>query len=261
MRLCNIVWFCVFCVVATASSGVAATNSQIDKYLQVLDTGDRSEIILVAKNVTTFGYTDPLVYEKMEQILKSKYASAGEDRLTVDEMSWLCKALSSSGLSKYKPLIADVAEKAYSGKLRGYAQRSLEMFKEYAERNTIMASANNHDNDLTVEENKLINMLTSEKILLVRDAAKIIFRSIDMSESVYDVAATELARRYALAHNDGVTRDTLAWLCKVLGHSGNQKYRQGLKAIIIGEKKIVSENEFADERLMRYAQSSLNILN
>lgn len=260
MRLCNIVWFFVFIVLATASSSVAATNGEVAKYLQVLDTGDHSEIILVAKNVATFGYTDSLVYEKMAQILKNNYASAGEERLAVDEMSWLCKALSSSGMAKYKPLLADVAKNGYSGKLRGYAQRSLEMFDEYAERNKIMANADNFDSDLTAEENRLINMLTSEKVLLVRDAAKIIFRSVDMSETVYDVAAAELARRYALTQQDRVTRDALAWLCKALGHSGNEKYRSVLSTILTGEKKIIAKNDLADERLMRYARLGLNML-
>ncbi len=255
----------IMILLLSVTTSMAITSQQKEKYLRSLNYPNRANIIFVAKKVSSAGLVDKEIYDKMAQLLKRGYSSAGEDRLAVDEMSWLCKALSSSGMPEYKPLIARVAKNAHSGKLRGYAQRSLEMFEEYAERNKIMANAANYRSDLSAEENRLINMLTSDKILLVRDAAKTLFRSKSMSVQVYDVASTELLRRYETQRYDhsGEVVDTLAWLCKAVGHSQNKKYRSTLEAIVKQERdkrKTMYDNDPLNTKLMDNAKLGLKLL-
>jgi hypothetical protein len=260
MKLRNGFCLVVLFTLATVSTGGAATGNEVATYLKVLDTGSSTEIIVAAKRISSAGYVDSAVYSKIATILKDNYASVGNDPIAVDEMSWLCKALSSSGMQEYKLIVSEVARNSKNGKLRGYAQRSLDMFEEYAERNQIMSVKEGNDHELSQEDNRLINMLRSDKVLLVRDASKTIFRSLSTDDKVYDVAAEVLVSLYAAPPQHRATRDTLAWLCKALGHSGEQKYRPVLEQIVNEERNILNKDDMADGRLMRYAQSSLKML-
>jgi hypothetical protein len=47
------------------------------------------------------------------------------DRDHIDAMSWLCKALGSSGMGKYRSTLSTVANNAPHKKLKGHAEKSL----------------------------------------------------------------------------------------------------------------------------------------
>jgi len=76
----------------------------------------------------------------------------------------------------------------------------------------------------------LINMLKSDSMNVKRDAAKMIIRKLYTDQDLYEVVNEELLKGYPTA-SDKVSIDTMAWLCKALGASGNEKYKETLQKV------------------------------
>ena len=82
-------------------------------------------------------------------------------------------------------------------------------------------------------------MLNSTNSELKRDAAKTVVRDSPVSEAVYDAAAAALTGMLEAGALDNLSVDTMAWLCKALGASGNAKYAAALEQVAgAGNKKL-----------------------
>ena len=100
-------------------------TSEQAKYLSLLESKSDQDLREAAKLITRASLTDPVVLDAVERALLNGYKTDGSDREHVDAMSWLCKALGASGLSKYRSTLSNVANNAPHRKLRGYAEKSL----------------------------------------------------------------------------------------------------------------------------------------
>lgn len=175
--------------------------------------------------------------------------SSGSDH--VDYMAWLCKALASSGIQKYKPTLVKIAETAKDSKLERYARQSLENFEQYAEINKIVADEGNASSGRDPEVTKIINMLTSNMMKLKRDAAKMVTRKDYSDPVIYEIINDELLVGYTSA-TDKVSVDAMSWLCKALASSGNSLHKETLRNIA---------NNSGNPKLTKYANKALKSMN
>lgn len=229
---------------------VSAASSESETLLAALNSRSSSKIKNAAKIITRSGRLDAQIYEKAVQLLQNGYADVDSDSKKVDELSWLCKVVASAGEPKYKAFLLEVAENTPSGKLEFYANQSIELIADYAERNQIMGKNGHLDPDLTSRENQYVNMLQSDNTALVKDAAKLICRSTTINHKLYDVVAEELTGRFREIGDDREGVDALAWLCKALGGSGDTKYLTTLQLIATtGNWKLARNADSAIEML------------
>jgi CII-binding regulator of phage lambda lysogenization HflD len=219
-------------VFSLAGTGFARVDGALDveTLMNGLRSGSGAHRIQIAKVITESGIEDQALYEQIAALLQAGYPVAAKSE-QVDEMSWLCKALAASGNLRYKTLLEEISDKAPSMKLQHYADQSAEMIEEYAERMQIMNATETWDEDLSVEENRLVNMLNSDKLRLKMDAAKTIVRSIGVDEKVFEALASELSNMVAAGRSGFVEIDTMSWMCKALAVSGNPKYAQTLQQV------------------------------
>ncbi len=243
----------LFLSLLLASSGNAQVDRtrEVETLMNALNSGSSAQRVQTAKVITQSGIENGALYEKVADLLRAGY-SKGYNSDHVDEMSWLCKALSASGDATYKVLLEEIAEKAPSSKLKHYALQSIDMIDEYAQRIEILKSTEIWQNDLSAEENRLLNMLSSDNVQLKKDAAKTIVRSIKVHNKIYDVVAAELLSMLADGGSGSKDIDTMAWLCKALAASGDSKYEEPLKQVETG-----AENS----KLKMYASRALKQLN
>lgn len=239
----------VFSLAGTGFAGVDG-GLNVEALKNGLHSGSSAQRLQSAKIITESGIEDPALYEDIAVLLRAGYPTAAESE-QVDEMSWLCKALAASGNPKYKTLLQEISDKAPSMKLRHYASQSDELIGEYAERMQIMNTTETWDEDLSVQENRLVNMLNSDKLRLKMDAAKTIVRSMGIHEKVYEALATELINMVAAGTSGFVEIDTMSWMCKALAVSGNPKYAQTLKQV---------HDDTRDYKLKSYAYKALKQL-
>ncbi len=221
----------LFCLLL-AGTGFTQTNrsSEIEALMIGLDSPSSAKRINASKIISRSGLANQELYTKVASLLSEGYATK-TDADHIDEMAWLCKALAASGDSQYRPLFEEISANTSSSKLERYAKQSHALIEEYAQRSQILNETKTWDENLSAVDNRLINMLNSDKAALKRDAAKMIIRSIKTDEKVFAAAAEALNTMAAEDHPDSTSVDTMAWLCKSLAASGNSKYIETLQKI------------------------------
>jgi len=241
----------LFCLlIAGISFAQPDRSTEIDALLAGLESASSVKRVNAAKIISRSGLTDQNLYAKIATLIKDGYL-AGTEPNHVDEMAWLCKALAASGNDKYRPLLEEVAENAPSEKLKSYAKQSSELIEGYAQRSLILNQSDAWDDNLSAEENRLLNMLNSDNINLKRDAAKMIVRRLKTDTKVFDTAAETLIDMGKDFQYENTYVDTMAWLCKALAASGDRKYVATLEQVIS-----TSDNS----KLRTYASKALNSL-
>lgn len=242
-----IVWF----LTTVPLFAAASSSSDSAALLAALNSHSITKITNSAKIITRSGRMDEEIYVKAAQLLKSGYMRAGTNKEKIDELAWLCKVLASSGDQKYAELLTEVATQSNNNKLEFYANQSIELISEYAERNSIMSNGECSSQDLTPQENKFVNMIRSDNVALVKDAAKLIYRSPSTNSKVYEVVAEELTKRAPNVAGDREGVDALAWMCKALGSSGDTKHLQTLKTIATSDNWKLARNATEAIKMLR----------
>lgn len=115
--------------VISSSTAVKATNraltSQQKRFLGMLRSKSDQQKRTAAKYIIRENISDQTILDEAEKQLAAGYMTKGSDRMHIDAMSWLCKALGSSGKSKYRKILRSVSENGSHRKLRKYAAKSL----------------------------------------------------------------------------------------------------------------------------------------
>jgi len=135
---------------ALANSDRSAETGQ---FIKMLSSSSVKTRIDTAKRITRSGLTDPELFNIINENLLSGYNTNILNRNHIDEMSWLCKALASSGSQDYAPTLEKIVQTATSQKLKKYAKQSLSLLSEYAQRNILMNDSSNIDSNLSPEVN------------------------------------------------------------------------------------------------------------
>lgn len=202
-----------------------------------------------AKKITRSGVSDEGLFDIVNvELLKGFSSATGKER--IDLMAWLCKALASSGMEKYIPTLEQVAQQSSNPKLQKYANQSIDLVAQYAERNKIMADAVKNNPGMDPEIAKVLKMLQSDVMTLKKDAAKMITRNDYADPAIYATVSEQLMKGYAAA-TDKNSADTMAWLCKALGASGDKKYQTTLETVANGTHNPV---------IKKYAKQALAML-
>jgi hypothetical protein len=110
---------------------------------------------------------------------------------------------------------------------------------------------------LDAAEQRFVDRLAKGGPDTIRDVAETLFQSGNTNPEVLDVAAEVLLSRYQRA-NDRGTSDAMAWLCRALGGSGNNRYKAALDEVADkGEnRKLQGHCEKASKGLPKGATNS-----
>ncbi len=208
----------------------ADRSGEVQNLIAGLESASQVQRVNAAKVISRSGLQDHAMYRMIADLLKAGY-SAKYEKKHADEMSWLCKALAASGDQQYRELLDEIAAKAPSIKLKKYAKQSAGLIDHYAKQNQILNSTETFDDELSAEDNRLVSMFNSDDVGLKRDAAKIALRNFANDEKVYAAAASALSRMAKDFHFNSQYVDTMAWLCKALAASGDNKYIETLEQV------------------------------
>lgn len=223
-------------------------SEEVNKYILLLKLSKSSkDRKSAARAIERSGLSDPTLFN----IIKARLLDIDRSRLLdseyVQELSWYCKALASSGKIEYKEILENVALTCDHEQLEKTAKQSIVALEKKAKRNAIMAS------DLSGQSPTFyINMLKSGDDEFIKDAAMKIFRASSLDPAVYEAANEVLLDGYKKDLNNKDHIDTLSWLCKVLGASGNPVYKETLEKVI---------NYSWPLKLTNHATKSLEMLN
>jgi hypothetical protein len=89
---------------------------------------------------------------------------------------------------------------------------------------------------MTAEEQRLLSELRSANAADKRQAARTIHRSYLGNKILQDAVEDELLKGYAIRARDRNYIDAMAWMCNVLGDSGDRKYSETLRQVYRGTR-------------------------
>ena len=101
------------------------TTSQRLKIM--LDSNDMELIRVAAKRMYLSRMSDHELISTASKLIEKHYQSDG-DKVFIDTVAWLCKAVANSKNPQYKPLIERVSTSANNKKLRNYARKYLNYY-------------------------------------------------------------------------------------------------------------------------------------
>ena len=237
-------------LIGMLSSPCWAQPDRSDEIMQLLagiESVSQVQRVNAAKIISRSGLKDQELYQKVAEILRAGYAREHETDHT-DEMAWMCKALAASGDLQYRALLEEVTQKSPSIKLQRYAKQSSEMIEQYAQRSKVLNTTDGWDDQLSAEENRLVNMLSSDDVALRRDAAKVIVRNAKTDEKVFVAVASTLKKMSEEFRSDSLSVDVMAWLCKALAASGDSRYLEDLEFV---------RNNTQNVKLRTYAEKAI----
>ena len=231
-------------------SDILDRPDEVNQHIDTLLTGTLNKKIDAAKIIERSGYTDQKLFDVIENELLEQYLIT-DSSIQVDYIAWLCKALASSGMERYKPTLQKVIDTSNNKKIKRHAEESLNRFEQYAKRAEIIS-----DNKYAIpgrdpEVARLINMLKSNEMTIKRDAAKLISRNSYSDPDLFKVVNDELLNGYNIS-GDNVTVDTMSWLCLALANSDNSNYKNTLQTIV---------DTAGSDKLVKYAKKALSIMN
>jgi hypothetical protein len=170
--------------------------------------------------------------QKIYQILETRLLEGYQTQLTnmkhQDEMAWTCKAIASSADDGYLQTLHTVTDSTQSIKLKKHCSSALERYPYYQKRQEVLAKPQLPG--LSVEASKYIHLISSESPEMMRSGIRMLMTSGISEEPAFDKVRDVLLARYN-SSKDSRYIDSLAWLCKGLASSGNQKYAQALSEV------------------------------
>lgn len=245
-------YICVAVLIALSTSvnSAAGEAEDVKRYLEMLESDYLRIRVDAAKYITRSGLTDPVLFETVKEKLLTGYTQRQNSPKHMDEMAWYCKALASSGNMAYAQTLRQVASNTTNHKLKGHCKKSIDRIPVHAARNETIKAGIAKDPTLSPEENKIIAMLRSKDPLMMRDAAKTVYRTPFSKNSVTDVMSEVLLATSPNTARDRLMIDALSWMCKALGSSGKPEYKEILSRVI---------QTSTSDKLKKYARKSLDM--
>ena len=223
-------------------------------YVQLLQSDSVKTRTDALKRIERGILSQPEVFKQVKSNMDQEL-NAGIDRdadkLRLDEVAWMCKALASSGDEQYLSTIEMTINSTGNKRLKGHCQKSIDNFSRYVEKRSMKKSPK--ISGFSQEMSSYINMLHSSDYMIKRDGIKFIMSSPESNEQVFDMVRDELLKEVPnITGRSGYNAvDAMSYACLCLSGSGISKYKSDLETVI---------NQSSNKKLIKYARQAYNEL-
>lgn len=197
----------------------------IQGYLSSLAQGDTAARIAVYKQLIAEWVNSTAVYDVINERVLANYQNTTD----MGEMIWAIKALAYSGLERYRSTLDTVLQGNTPPKLQNYVEDYLSAMATRIEQARVIHDISTMSPELDWQTNQLLNMLRSSDADLRLYAVKQTYKQHLTNETLLDELSRILQQEAKIPrHRYGKFVDFHAWSCRVLGSSGNSKYKSVL---------------------------------
>lgn len=176
----------------------------------------------IVKYIKWSGISDTRFFDLVESDLK--IASLHErDGKKVGDMAWKLYALAYSGNSKYRSSIERFLN-SDTGKLKRHAEKSFDLLPQFTKWNPIISASLEALSADQLDYQRILNKLNSGEFHLIRSAAGDIFNTHPSDSRLHTEVSKVLKEKHTDVILESPDSDAVAWLCKILGSSGDAKY-------------------------------------
>jgi hypothetical protein len=205
---------------------------------------------LINNSIKWSGISDARLFDAIEAELLANYQKdTGFD--AVQRNAWLVQALAFSGQAKYRATIEAVQKNTKSGNLRKHAESSLRVQPDFARWSPVIASGLADVPPDRIPKQRVINMLTAADAKLARAGTSLVLTQYLQDPEMIELTKQQLITRHKHADADPATAEAAAWMCRVLGETGNKEFIPLLEEVKANTKQ---------PALDRWAENSISKL-
>ncbi len=203
-------------------------QEQVEKLISMLNSSAPEQRTLASQRIIGSGLTDKKLFDVINNLVEKGFTVNLRDKYHIDEIAWHTKALASSGRDEYSNTIRAVSLSEHR-KLRRIGSGSIRLLEDSNRWNQIINSQEYAADGQSDQITQYLAMLHSGDFAMILRAGQLIYNN-----SIYDKEILELVNLTLLAHyrninvKDKVEIQSMAWMCKVLGRSGDTTYRATL---------------------------------
>ena len=207
-------------LLACALPAAAATEQEdLARYVQIFE-GDPAQHSQAADTFSWMGLSDPRLFDLIEKRLIAEYAGVINDRAEKNRVARYIRSLGFSGQRKYLPTIEGLQKHPV---YQRYAEDAAEELPMYEKWNPIIANRATFKPGLSDDDNRILNMLRADDLLLKKVGAKRVFFTQTRNPAVVEQLVESLKASYTNADPD--YSDAIAWLIKSLAAQNDVQYR------------------------------------
>jgi hypothetical protein len=195
-----------------ASGALAASlEEDVQRYIAVFQGNDAAAHNKSVEELAWMGLSDPRLFDMLEQKVLAEAKAAANTRAEKDRVARYMRALGFSGQDKYMPTLLRFQDDMIYGR---YARDALIQREQYRKWNPIISSRASFDPQLSDDDNRIMNMLHSDDLVLMRLAAKRAYFA--PNDRTLALMADEVRKRYLTSEIDPDRLDAIAWMVKAL---------------------------------------------
>ena len=206
-------------------------DEQIDHYLGVLETGNYQQKIDVLKGLAWSGVTSPRLYDELEKQSLDQYLETNQNKRTINVLSHMIRALAFSGNEKYRNTLEEIKINGVNKNNRQHAEKALIQLNKFKFLVARIAASDFSIEGKPVEVAIYMKMLSVDNMYVQRLAAQGVFHDNLRDPDLLALTAEKLKVLYMQPGLDREALDTVAWLCKAIGQSGESAYKELLLEI------------------------------
>lgn len=249
----NLLFKSLGCAVLCSLLSITANASKYEDftpedYVKTYSGDNKKDMAKASETLAWAGISDPKLFDIIEKNLLADLPNAKKDKQIADYTGWLTKALSFSGNPKYRATLEDIAQNAPNKKNRKWAKQSLPALDKYTTFNPIIAPKAWPENTHPNLEQRLLTMLASDNLELMRMAAKRIYYPNNRDPKLLAAVNDAVLRNYKNSEKDKLHTDSMAWLCKTIGNAQSTEYRSTVEMVAA---------EAPSKKLRKYAKKYL----
>jgi len=221
-------------VIQGTNASQADLDKEINYYADSFSGNDSKKHKKQFFKLLSSGITSPKVFD---HVAKKLIAHMKEEKtLTAENASWYAKILGASGNEKYRKLLIEVGANAKPAKLRRHAKQSVSQLDKHIQWNPILAKDLSSAPEGRLEEYRFVNIMS----VYDKDFYRAVLRNVKqvfldknfkplIVQALIDRTEYELKRQ---SNVDSLHIETLSWLVKTIGHSGDVTHKPFLKDVL-----------------------------
>lgn len=230
-----------------ASWIVHAEQETPDEYVKIFQSGSPIQQEKAAQTLEWAGLSSPKLFDLIEAKALEKLPAA-KDKVNINYVAHLTKALAYSGNEKYRPTIEKIIAEAPHRKLAKHATQALASLSLHGKINPLIAPKAWPEHAHPSYNQRILNMLASGNGELMRMAAKRIHFTQNYQPEFLAQLNKMIESNYQQSL-DSLGLDATAWMCRALAGSRVVEYKPTIEKVA---------NEAKAEKLAKYAKKYLS---
>jgi hypothetical protein len=223
--------------VVDADDAAFDRSEEIQKFTEAFKDGPRGVLADMSKEIFVSGLSDPGLADAVNSRLLKEYKSIKQgDRVGVAYLVWTVKALASFGIDEHRATLVEVRKhKKLPTKVKSAISDEIDRFAWHERKNEIMASTRNHRPGDNPRASRYFNLIQEDDFSYKYQGADRINWEKLLEPRVLDAMAAQLVQykdtKFPASAGKAPTK-TLGLYAKLLGHSGQRKYRDALQQVV-----------------------------